>query len=200
MSVSAIRTPTDLQRLMRASFPPSDEQFTAITAPLEPAVVVAGAGSGKTTVMAARVVYLVTSGQVTPDQVLGLTFTTKAASELATRIRVALGDAGILRPPGARPAAQHEEDEGADNPEDPTVATYNAYAASLLTEHGLRIGHEPDTRVVSDAARYQLAGRVIDRHTRPVERLSDSPPHVIQWLLSLDGAMAEHLVDVSDVR
>jgi DNA helicase-2/ATP-dependent DNA helicase PcrA len=54
--------------------------------------------------------------------------------------------------------------------------------------------------VIADAARYQLAGRVIDRHTRPVEALSDSPPHVIQWLLTLDGAMAEHLVDVADVR
>ena len=91
-------------------------------------------------------------------------------------------------------------DDGEEEVLEPMVATYNAYAASLLTEHGLRIGHEPDTRVISDAARYQLAGRVIDRHTRPVERLSDSPPHVIQWLLSLDGAMAEHLVDVSDVR
>src|SRR3954468_8858219 len=200
MSASAIRTPTDLQRLMRASFPPSDEQFTAITAPLEPAVVVAGAGSGKTTVMAARGVYLVTSGQVTPDQVLGLTFTTKAASELATRIRVALGDAGILRPPGARRAAQHEEDEGADNPEDPTVATYNAYAASLLTEHGLRIGHEPDTRVIVDASRYQLAGRAIARYTGRVELLSDHPETVIGYVLSLESAMTEHLVDLDTLR
>src|SRR3954466_14456255 len=122
MSVSAIRTPTDLQRLMRASFPPSDEQFAAITAPLEPAVIVAGAGSGKTNVMAARVVYLVASGQVTPDQVLGLTFTTKAASELATRIRVALREAGILRPAGPRFVDE-------DDTEEPAVATYNAYAA-----------------------------------------------------------------------
>ena len=59
-----IRTPADLQALMRAQFPPSDEQFAAITAPLEPAVVVAGAGPGKTTVMAARVVHLVATGQV----------------------------------------------------------------------------------------------------------------------------------------
>ena len=54
-------------------------------------------------------------------------------------------------------------DDGEEEVLEPMVATYNAYAASLLTEHGLRIGHEPDTRVVSDAARYQLAGRVIDR-------------------------------------
>ena len=58
--------------------PFSEEQLDAITAPLEPAVVIAGAGSGKTTVMAARVVWLVGTGQVRPDQVLGLTFTRKA--------------------------------------------------------------------------------------------------------------------------
>lgn len=61
-----IRTPADLQRVMRSDFPPSDEQWAAITAPLEPAVVIAGAGSGKTTLMAARVVYLVVTGQVRP--------------------------------------------------------------------------------------------------------------------------------------
>ena len=197
MSGAEIRTPADLQRLMRASFPPSDEQFAAITAPLEPAVVVAGAGSGKTTVMAARVVYLVATGQVTPDQVLGLTFTTKAASELATRIRVGLRDAGILRPV---PARHEAEDERGDDPEEPTVATYNAYAASLLTEHGLRIGHEPDTRVIADASRYQLAGRAIARYTGRVELLSDHPETVIGYVLSLESAMSEHLVDLEDLR
>ena len=55
------------------------------------------------------------------------------------------------------------------------MATYNAYAASLLTEHGLRIGHEPDTRVIADASRYQLAARAIDRHTGAVELLSEHP-------------------------
>jgi len=55
--------------------PLTPEQLEAITAPPEPAVIVAGAGSGKTTVMAARVVWLVASGAVRPDQVLGLTFT-----------------------------------------------------------------------------------------------------------------------------
>ncbi len=83
---------------------------------------------------------------------------------------------------------------------EPTVSTYNAYASALLSEHGLRIGHEPDTRVMADASRYQLAARVIDRHTGRVELLSDSPRHVIDYVLRLEGALSEHLVDVAALR
>ena len=67
--------------------PPTDEQVAVIEAPLKPVLVVAGAGSGKTETMAARVLFLVANGLVRPDEVLGLTFTRKAASGLATRIR-----------------------------------------------------------------------------------------------------------------
>ena len=63
----AIDTPEGLRDLLGADFTFSDQQFTAITAPLEPAVVIAGAGSGKTTVMAARVVWLVATGRVSPS-------------------------------------------------------------------------------------------------------------------------------------
>ena len=80
----------------------SEEQFAAITADLEPAVVVAGAGSGKTAVMAARVVWLVATGQVAPGEVLGLTFTTKATAELQHRIRDSLLHAGLLPERGPR--------------------------------------------------------------------------------------------------
>ncbi|WP_435770887.1 ATP-dependent DNA helicase [Nocardioides sp. SYSU DS0651] len=184
----ALDTPADLQRAMRAKFPPSPEQWAAITAPLSPAVVIAGAGSGKTTLMAARVVYLVLTGQVRPEEVLGLTFTSKAAAELRQRVRTALADAGALDL--ATSASGDPDDEVLE----PTVSTYNAYAAGLLTDHGLRIGHEPDTRVITDAARYQLGARAVDRYEGPVEKLSDHPPTVIQNLLALDGAMSEHLV------
>ena len=123
---------------------------------------IAGAGSGKTTLMAARVVYLVATGQVRPDQVLGLTFTTKAASQLRAKVRDALLAAGLLPEPAP---PDRRVDEASDDTIEPTVATYNAYAAGLLTDHGLRIGHEPDTRVLSDASRYQLGARVVERHT-----------------------------------
>lgn len=193
MNPTTLATPAALQAFMRASFPLSDQQFAAVTAPLAPAVVIAGAGSGKTTLMAARVVWLVGTGQVEPQQVLGLTFTTKAAAELATRIGTALQDAGIL-PTAARSRLQPDEE-----PLEPTVATYNAYAASLLTEHGLRIGHEPDARVITDASRYQLASRVIDRFTGEVRHLSDHPPTVIGYLLGLDAQLSEHLVAPAQV-
>ncbi|HWU31907.1 MAG TPA: UvrD-helicase domain-containing protein, partial [Marmoricola sp.] len=142
-----IRTPEDLQALMQAEYPLSDQQWAAVTAPLRPTVVIAGAGSGKTTLMAARVVYLVATGQVRPDQILGLTFTTKAAAELRTRVLTSLATAGLLPDPGV---------VGEDEVLEPQVSTYNAYAAELIREHGLRIGHEPDTRVLTDASRYQL--------------------------------------------
>src|SRR5215218_1145428 len=139
--------------------------------------------------MAARVVYLVATGQVRPDQVLGLTFTTKAASQLRGKVREALEAAGLLPEPSG----------DTDDTLEPTVATYNAYAAGLLTDHGLRIGHEPDTRVLSDASRYQLGARVVERHTAEVRFLTDHPPTAIQNLLALDGAMSEHLVSPEEV-
>ena len=134
---------------------------------------------------------LVATGKVRPEEVLGLTFTTKAAAELRQRVTAALGAAGLLD--------RSVVAEGEDVLE-PTVSTYHAYAANLLTDHGLRIGHEPDTRVVSDASRYQLGARVIERFTGHIELLTDHPATAIQNLLALDGAMSEHLVDADDVR
>jgi DNA helicase-2/ATP-dependent DNA helicase PcrA len=192
-----IETPEQLRDLLGEDFVFSDQQFAAITAPLEPAVVVAGAGSGKTTVMAARVVWLVATGRVAPGEVLGLTFTTKATAELAKRIRDSLRQAGLLPTRDLRPVDVGEE---AEEVEEPTVATYHAYASALLSEHGLRIGHEPDTRLIADASRYQLAARAVQRYTQPVEQLTDSPRHVVQYLLGLDAEMSEHLVDPQVVR
>jgi DNA helicase-2/ATP-dependent DNA helicase PcrA len=68
----------------------TEEQRSAVAAPLDPGLLVAGAGSGKTEVMAARVLHLVATGAVRPDGVLGLTFTVKATASLAERVRTVL--------------------------------------------------------------------------------------------------------------
>src|SRR5690606_28177149 len=78
-----VLTPAELAGKL-GILPPTPEQAAVIEAPLEPMVVMAGAGSGKSETMAGRVVWLVANGLVKPANVLGLTFTRKAAAELAT--------------------------------------------------------------------------------------------------------------------
>src|SRR5580692_3794810 len=107
-------------------FPPTDEQAAVIGAPPGPLVVIAGAGAGKTETMAARVVWLIANGYAEPGQVLGLTFTRKAAGQLLRRVRsrlarltgIGLGLTGPADPAAVEPAAT------------PAVSTYHAFAGS----------------------------------------------------------------------
>ncbi|QFR00187.1 ATP-dependent helicase [Streptomyces phaeolivaceus] len=184
-----ISDPEQLKELLGIPFTP--EQTACVVAPPAPQVIVAGAGSGKTTVMAARVVWLVGTGQVAPEQVLGLTFTNKAAGELAERVRKALVRAGITDPDVIDP----------DNPPgEPVISTYHAFAGRLLTDHGLRIGLEPSSRLLADATRYQLAARVLRESPGPYPALTRSFPDLVSDILTLDSELAEHLVRPEDLR
>ncbi|MFJ4980947.1 UvrD-helicase domain-containing protein [Streptomyces coeruleorubidus] len=184
-----IADPEQLKDLLGIPFTP--EQMACITAPPAPQVIVAGAGSGKTTVMAARVVWLVGTGQVAPEQVLGLTFTNKAAAELAERVRKALVKAGVTDPDAIDP----------DNPPgEPVISTYHAFAGRLLTDHGLRIGLEPTSRLLADATRFQLAARVLREAPGAYPALTRSFPDLVGDLLALDAELAEHLVRPEALR
>ncbi|NEW76061.1 ATP-dependent helicase [Streptomyces rapamycinicus] len=186
-----ITDPEELKELLGIPFTP--EQVACITAPPAPQVIVAGAGSGKTTVMAARVVWLVGTGQVAPDRVLGLTFTNKAAGELAERVRKALVTAGIVDPdpdPGATEEA----------PGEPVISTYHAFAGQLLKDHGLRVGLEPSARLLADATRFQLAARVLRSAPGPYPALTRPFSDLVTDLLALDAELAEHLVPTGRLR
>ena len=184
-----IRDTEDLKALL--GVPYTEEQLEAITAPLEPAVIVAGAGSGKTTVMAARVVWLVGTGQVAPHQVLGLTFTNKAAAELAERIRRALKK--------LEAEDQVWEEDADENVGEPTVSTYHAYADRLIKEHGLRLGLEPSARLLADATRYQLAVSAV-RGPKELKYFKGKVADLADKVLALDGELSEHLVSPEELR
>ena len=62
------------------------EQLAAVTLPPEPALILAGAGSGKTRVLTTRIAWLIQTGQLSPGGVLAVTFTNKAAKEMLTRL------------------------------------------------------------------------------------------------------------------
>jgi len=173
--------------------PPTEEQRLIIeSAPDRPLLVVAGAGSGKTETMASRVVWLVANGHVDPDQVLGLTFTRKAATELAERIGRRLRRLALtgLWTPRALDGDGAEALGGI-----PVVSTYHSYAGRLVREHALRLGVEPESRLLSEAAAWQYAAEVVARHDGPMDDVVSAESRVIEAVVSLAGEMAEHLLD-----
>lgn len=169
---------------------PTDEQSKIISIfsnPLEPAVVIAGAGSGKTETMAARVIYLVANGFVKPDEILGLTFTRKAAGELSVRIRTRLRQ---LRAAGLIDSHVALET---------SVTTYHSYAAKLLSEHSIRFGIDADIAPLGDAAMWQMANDIVRNWSEPGYRNESAIDTVIEDLLGLTKMILEHQIEPEDV-
>lgn len=179
-------TPKALARALRMPLPTS-EQAAVITHPLTPLLVVAGAGSGKTATMSQRVLYLVATGQVRPDQVLGLTFTRKATAELAQRVETQLAQ---LASSGIRRLSQ------ADGL--PSISTYNSFAARLVVEYGLGIGVDPDSTLITEARAWQIVQSLVEATT--VSLPFDSGRQAIAAVLNMDAALSENLLSVEQAR
>lgn len=180
---------------------PTDEQRAVIEAPVDAQLVVAGAGSGKTETMASRVVWLVANRLARPDEVLGLTFTRKAARELSERLNrrlTGLAEAGLFDPTGPDDEEDHEAGSGQGSAAargEPTVMTYNAFAGQLVRDHGLRLGIEPDATLLTEAACWQVAEDVVRRADPGFADLAHAPATLVDAVLSLSGELNEHLVD-----
>jgi DNA helicase-2/ATP-dependent DNA helicase PcrA len=188
--------PAQLARLLRLP-EPTAEQAAVISAPLGPLAVIAGAGSGKSETMAARLVWLVANGMVRPDRVLGLTFTRKAAAEFADRVRSRLDR---LRRAGLDlPAAKGIPGADEPFPGDPVIGTYHAYAGRLVGDNALREGLEPSMRLITPALSWQLAAQIVAAYDGPMDEITWTPQTVTAAVLELAGDLSEHLRDTSDV-
>lgn len=179
----------ELVALIDKAKPPTPEQAAIIGSGLAPMLVVAGAGSGKTETLSLRIAYLVDHGKrllgrdIAPDEILCLTFTRKAAAEIADRAQTHLEK--IFGVDAARPA--------------PTVATYNGYAARLAAEHGLRIGVDPESTVLTDAALWQLAVSIVEDWTATLE-IDAAVSSVVSAVPRLSGQMRDHQVAPAELR
>ena len=178
---------------------PTQEQARVIAHRLSPLLVVAGAGSGKTATMAQRVVHLVATGQVRPDQILGLTFTRKATAELDQRVASRLAG---LSAAGLLPSTAPDDDSGAGGAADatdvgePMIATYNSFAGTLVRDHGLRIGVDPDSTLITQARSWQIVASLLEARTLPLP--NESLSHNASATLVLGDALSQNLLTIED--
>jgi len=160
------------------TFTPSPEQRAVVAQPLASFRVDAGAGTGKTTTVALRVAALVTRHGVPPERILGITFTNKAAGELAERIASVLD--GVL-----------------DSGREVEVHTYHGYASQILREFGALVGIERDTRLVTPTfARQMLSELVL---SAPLQTWDLSNAYAIDRLTGLAAELSDNLLSPADV-
>ena len=167
---------------------PTPEQIAIISAPLEPAVVIAGAGSGKTETMSARVLWLVANKIVRPDEILGLTFTRKAAGELSIRVRKRLRqlkEAGLLDKNLAL---------------DTSITTYHSYAGRIMSEHAIRLGIDATSDPLGDAALWQMASDIVRNWPDESFTNESAVTTVIDDVIGLAKLVLEHQVSFDDIR
>lgn len=119
----------DHERLLAAL---NDRQREAVTAPDGPTLVIAGPGSGKTRVICARIAHLVRTGRAEPDRIAAITFTRKAADEMAARLHTMLPSSKAQRV---------------------WISTFHRLCGRLLREHGTAVDVPADFRIVEGLER-----------------------------------------------
>ena len=166
---------------------PTGEQIEIIESALQPAVVIAGAGSGKTETMATRVLWLVANGFAKPEEILGLTFSRKAAAELKKRIKDRLKQ---LRKNGLI-----DRNVSIEVP----VMTYHSYAGNILREYGLRLGIDTDSDLIGEAVVWQQAARVLRTWDDPDFEYEGAFKTLVSDLLGLTKSAMEHGVTEAEI-
>lgn len=192
-------SPEELSVLLGEKHLPTAEQSAIISSPLTPRLVIAGAGSGKTATMADRVVWLVANGWVRPEEILGVTFTRKAAGELASRIRAKLSS---LQRIAAADTGHRDFPPGLLNTDalEPKVSTYHSFASGIVSDYGLRLGIERDVVLLGGAQAWQLASEVVESYDGEYAHFRVAKSTLVKAVIQLAGECAEHLREPAEVQ
>ncbi|MDR2016587.1 MAG: UvrD-helicase domain-containing protein, partial [Burkholderiales bacterium] len=142
------------------------EQHAAVTLPQGSALILAGAGSGKTRVLTSRIAWLLANGQASPMSILAVTFTNKAAREMLTRL-------SVLTPVHTRGM---------------WVGTFHGLCNRMLRAHHRDAGLPALFQIIDTADQLALIKRLYRAHQIDDERF---PPKALQWFIQ--GAKEEGL-------
>ncbi|MBI5614298.1 ATP-dependent helicase [Candidatus Gottesmanbacteria bacterium] len=140
----------------------NDEQKDAVEHGEGPLLIIAGAGTGKTTVITERIVHLITSGRAKPQEILALTFTEKASQEMEERVDKAL-------PYGVTQM---------------WISTFHAFCDRVIRAHGIHIGIDPGFRVMTEAETIQFFKRHLFSFGLSYFRPLGNPQKFIQGMIT----------------
>src|SRR5581483_4665980 len=171
---SAGDAPDDAARRILDGLNPA--QVAAVTHDRGPLLIVAGAGTGKTTVLTRRIAHLIASRRARPEEILALTFTDKAALEMEERV-------DVLVPYGYA---------------DVRIATFHAFGDWLLREHALELGLTPAFRVLNRAEQVLFLRARLFQLPLHHFRLLGEPTRHLQALAGLFGRAKDEDVSPED--
>ncbi|TDI49003.1 MAG: ATP-dependent helicase [Acidobacteria bacterium] len=157
---------------------PSSEQQEILDLGLTTIRVRAGAGTGKTTTVAMVIANLIEDHDIQPEQILGITFTNKAAAELADRVRQALSQ-------DLDPSRQIE------------VHTYHGFAAQILSEFGALAGVDNRSKIIAPTFARQLMSETF--HHRTYKTLDITQPRTLDRVRRFGDRLGDHLLEATDV-
>ena len=147
--------PLDLKKL-------NNEQKEAVVHGKGPLLIVAGAGTGKTTVITQRIAYLIEKGEANPEEILAVTFTDKAAEEMEERVDKLLPYGYV----------------------DLWISTFHSFCERVLREYALDIGLPADFKVLDNTAGWLLVYRNLDKFSLNYYKPLGNPTKFIQALIS----------------
>ena len=153
------------------------EQLAAVTLPHASALILAGAGSGKTRVLTTRIAWLAKAGRITPANVLAVTFTNKAAREMLTRVSAML------------PA----------NPRGMWMGTFHGLANRMLRAHHRDAGLPQTFQILDSQDQLAAVKRLLKGMNVDEDRF---PPRELQWFINgqkEEGVRAANVVTGGDI-
>lgn len=154
----------------------NEKQIEAVTWGEGPLLIIAGAGTGKTKVITNRIAWLIATKKALPEEIVGLTFTDKAATEMETRV-------DMLVPYGMAPV---------------WISTFHSFGQRLLREYAFELGIDPGFKIISDAELLVfLRDRIFDLPLNYFRPLSN-PTKYLQALLNLISRAKDENVGVNE--
>ncbi len=117
-----------------------------------PALVIAGPGTGKTRVLSSRITFLLERNQVSPDSILAITFTNKAATEMKTRIQTQVASPSVA--------------------DKLTISTFHAFGYSILKNHASKLGRNSNFIIINDSEKKKIITEYLKCDKKQIKQIS----------------------------